>query len=105
MNKGMLCRWINCDRFFSTDVEVFQHVKLQHIGLKSTKCHWSGCKIRTSTKWNLVNHINIHVDINRGICHICDKSFRWKGDFRRHIAKHSKQNSHFNDAVILLFEG
>ena len=103
MAKEIYCKWKGCFKLFVTDMDCFEHVKSTHIKNGIVTCSWAGCNIKTSTKWNLVNHINCHLDVKRGMCYICNKSFKWLGDYRRHAYKHSVQNSEFSDAVNLLF--
>ena len=99
------CHWNSCKQSFEYPEDCYDHVKNDHINIgNDVECLWHNCSTISSSKWNLVNHINTHIDMIRGICYLCEKQFKWKGDFRRHMKSHSKQQIIFNEAVGLLLE-
>ena len=104
MESVIICKWKSCASQFKTHKECFEHVRSIHIGAKVVNCSWGTCTAKRTTKWNLVNHMNCHLEMVRGVCHLCNRSFKWKGDYRRHMVKHSAGESNFNEVACLLFD-
>jgi hypothetical protein len=98
------CKWLSCGKVLKSAMECFEHCKTDHIPKGMLKCHWKDCSKVATIRSNLVSHLNKHITINSEFCFICDKSFRWRGDFRRHNKKHSDQEQKFNLLVNLLFK-
>ena len=101
----LACKWTNCNKVFDSEEQVFDHVKLSHIrAFNETQCSWGNCTTKTATKWNLVTHMNTHLFIVRGACFLCNRTFRWSGDARRHFKQHSQKEKEFNNVVEFLFQ-
>ena len=99
------CKWESCRRAFKYAKDCYDHVKDDHINIgQDVECLWDNCLTISSSKWNLVNHMNTHIEMVRGICYLCEKQFKWRGDFRRHMKSHPPQQIIFNDAVGLLMD-
>ena len=99
------CKWQNCENDFANDVECFEHVRVAHIAAtNAVVCRWDDCGSRTSTKWNLVTHMNRHLFVVRGYCHLCNRTFKWSGDAKRHSRKHTNEEEAFNKIVDILFK-
>ena len=98
------CKWGKCHATFKNELDCFEHVRVDHIKRFNTMdCNWDFCNARTSTRWNLVNHMNTHLLIVRGTCYLCNKDYKWRGDWKKHLAKHSREEIEFQNLVSGLF--
>ena len=88
---------------FESPMELFDHVKEEHILKGVTHCQWEGCGKVATLRSNLVSHMNKHITINTDVCYVCDRQFRWKGDYTRHNRKHTVEQRRFNTMANLLF--
>ena len=102
MNIEHACQWNNCTESFKSNVMLFKHCKKYHLTSKSKECYWSTCQALLSNRSNLANHLNTHLNVVQGICHICDKNYVWRSDYRKHMKKHSEADIRFNDIVHAL---
>ena len=102
--KQSLCRWGDCNKKFPTKNMAFKHVKEAHIETEMTNCHWKGCKVKTVNKANLVNHLHKHIPRIRDFCYVCERPFKWTGDYRKHIKTHTDAQNKFNEAAGMLME-
>ena len=98
------CRWQGCGLLFISALDCFNHVKLQHIHRTAKHCLWHGCTKISQLRSNLVSHINKHIPINTDVCYICDRPFKWQGDYRRHNKRHTPEQRRFNDMANSLFK-
>jgi hypothetical protein len=103
--KQAVCHWETCRRQFPSKNACFIHVKNDHIMKDSTHCGWKDCTTREfATKQNLVNHMHKHIPRVRDICYVCEKGFKWSGDYRKHCKNHTESEIKFNEAASLLLD-
>ena len=98
------CKWRDCGKLYSTAIECFEHCKLEHIPRGTVICQWEDCTKVATIRSNLVSHMNKHITINTDSCFICDRSFRWRGDYVRHNNKHNFEEQEFNQVANMLFK-
>ena len=114
-NESTVCLWRNqdpshpqynqkCGQVYSSTNKCYDHVRYDHIDRTMRTCQWGNCKKTSTTRCNLTNHLLTHINIVSGICHICDRQFKWKSDFKKHFTTHTKDEVKFNKMVDILFQ-
>ena len=103
-DKSIVCQWDNCNIELESALECYNHVKSAHIPTGTLKCQWDDCRVVSSSRCNLTNHVCVHIDLIQGYCHVCNRQFKWRGDYKRHIKKHSAKEQTFNSLVVDLFD-
>ena len=98
------CAWGSCKRVFDTASECLAHIRSEHLEHGMTACQWRGCQKISTSRCNLSNHLPKHLKIVVEICHVCAKSFKWRGDYSKHTRLHNAQQIRFNEIVNLLFQ-
>ena len=98
----IFCKWDYCGQEFPTIQGCYNHIRALHIASGQTQCKWENCHSISTSRCNLTNHVKTHLPFVVGVCYACERGFKWKGDFKRHMTRHSKQDNMFNDAVQLL---
>ena len=103
IEKETKCEWLGCEAVFATQTKCFAHVKRVHIVEDTLVCKWDECGKECNLKSNLTNHLYKHIPIVNGVCYLCDRMFKWRGDSRKHLLRHTVEERGFNDAIALLF--
>ena len=103
MLHTLQCQWEDCLKVFKTSEACFNHAK-SHIDKQNLSCCWKECDSTSTSKTNLINHLYVHIHVIRGTCYICNRSFKWRGDYQKHQKMHDRKTVKFNRAVALLFE-
>ena len=101
--KEISCEWWKCLRTFTNPNDCYNHCRKVHVIQDTRKCQWKDCRMTSSTRCNLTNHLLTHIPVVNGVCYVCDREFKWKCDFKRHISKHNSAENRFNNAAKLLF--
>ena len=103
--KSFKCNWEMCQKGFEDARACYNHVKTYHIRTGMRECKWNSCKIISSSRCNLNNHIMTHLPVVNGICHLCNRSFKWRCDFKKHqlLYHHDEENKFNNEIVDFLF--
>ena len=92
-----------CKFKFATQNECYDHVRKVHIKKDTLICRWGKCGKVCTIRSNLTNHLLKHIPIVNGVCYVCDRIFKWRGDSKKHLLRHNRRERKFNDAVSLLF--
>ena len=100
---NLSCDWDGCKKRFNKANDLYYHCRKTHIRKEMTKCLWKDCEMISSSRCNLTNHLLVHIPVVNGVCYICDRSFKWRCDFKRHVKGHSNSQNRFNEAVSILF--
>ena len=104
LNESLvLCEWNNCGKLFKFATDCHNHCCRDHISLGITQCQWRDCHIVSTTSFNLTSHLIVHIPVINGSCHICEKNFRRRGDYVKHLKLHSETENRFNAMVEILF--
>ena len=53
------------------------------------KCTYPGCSKKCQKRWNLIDHIKVHLNITPYQCEICDTKFVQKGNLKKHSRMHN----------------
>ena len=71
------CEWINCGQMFKSATHCYKHIRSHHLNQGTKKCEWSGCKLTSTSRCNLANHVCVHLNIIKEVCFVCNKYFKW----------------------------
>ena len=52
------------------------------------KCKFEGCPKKCPKRWNLVDHIKMHLGFKPYECSQCDAKFTQKGNLKKHMKVH-----------------
>eukprot|EP00656_Telonema_subtile_P048168 TRINITY_DN5668_c0_g1_i3.p1 TRINITY_DN5668_c0_g1~~TRINITY_DN5668_c0_g1_i3.p1 ORF type:complete len:160 (-),score=36.82 TRINITY_DN5668_c0_g1_i3:108-587(-) len=85
--RGLVCRWNNCHRFF-TDKTKFLHHACVHTGMKSFVCQQEGCGQNFTSESQLRAHLRRHSKYYK--CTVCaaegiDKSYTSGFNLKEHM--------------------
>ncbi|OMJ18474.1 pH-response transcription factor [Smittium culicis] len=89
MSKTLPCKWLDCAEAFDTDELLYSHLTSVHVGWKSTgnlnlECRWEGCCVKTAKRDHITSHLRVH---------LCEKSFKWIHDLKKHAKSHTSAES------------
>lgn len=104
METETICQWENCNMTFKSQNNCYDHVRQVHVLKNTLVCKWNGCHKVCSIRSNLTNHMLKHLQIVSGVCYVCERVFKWRGDSKKHLMRHSQTDRKFNDAVSILFK-
>ena len=102
--KRSTCLWDGCNKNFHSKNACFIHVKQVHIKADTTLCKWKNCTAELNTKSNMTNHMHKHIPKIRDVCYVCEKPYKWTGDYKKHLKTHSEAEIKFNEAAGLLLD-
>ena len=101
--KLFKCQWLGCGMTFTNGRSCLEHTKTYHIKTGMIGCLWGNCNVKSTSRTNLISHVRTHLPIVSATCYICDKKFKWSGDYRKHARRHNNNEQQFNDAASILF--
>ena len=101
--KPFKCLWGSCQIVFESPNDCFYHCRKSHVKKEMKTCLWNKCHMVSSSRCNLTNHLLTHIPVVSGVCYVCDREFKWRWDFKKHIRRHSATENRFNEAAAILF--
>ena len=111
--KNPLIKCDICNKLFSTNGNLKNHIMAIHENNRPFHCSFNGCSKSYSNKSRLIVHERTHTGIRPFICQICMKSFNEKGNLKTHLGfdlnqrpficyecnKSYKTNGHLKDHI------
>lgn len=84
------CPHSGCDRAFISNGRLKEHM-LFHINNRPYKCIFEGCDKSFRFKVVMMTHQSTHTTVRAFKCTICDKSYKVKSDYFKHVKKKHNQ--------------
>nr|CAD7194448.1 unnamed protein product [Timema douglasi] len=80
----MICEY--CGKTFSRENNLFDHVRLVHMGEKVHNCHYCGKTFQIKTR--LISHLRVHTGERPFQCSYCDGKFYDNATLKGHMVTH-----------------
>ncbi len=78
---------VQCNKTFSNNHSLKEHLKMLHQGIYRYRCQYCGRGF--SAKQFLQGHLASHTGVREFKCHMCDKAFSYKHNLNTHLKMHS----------------
>eukprot|EP00835_Amoeboradix_gromovi_P005973 NODE_626_length_5881_cov_0.289519.p6 type:complete len:100 gc:universal NODE_626_length_5881_cov_0.289519:4685-4386(-) len=76
----MICLWDKCNKEV---LDPLSHLKVHLKDYQSQKCSWKGCKSVKKSKFKMMRHLLLHMNVSMFKCD-CQMSFKSKLDLLKH---------------------
>src|SRR5689334_7248051 len=102
--NSLVCEWNNCQLCFTTERERFEHLKNNHITKDTSGCKWINCIFTSTSRWNMISHVYVHLRIVSETCYLCNRNFKRRSEFMSHYIEHSDIDKRLNEMAQFLLE-
>lgn len=86
-SRPFKCPYDDCDKDYTVDKHLKQHIKSQHTQERNHVCQKEGCGKSFVTGTRLKRHQTVHEGAERFRCDECGQSFRKKDTLSKHVRK------------------